>query len=150
WPHEQETQPLSERIDPPPGFRRLALSRTSFGGWLRELPVRSGHPDVFLYDGTPKKNQSAHALVLAVDVGNQDLQQCADAVMRLRAEYLWAQGRREEICFHFTSGDLASWSRWRDGWRPQVSGSHVRWEKRAPFSVDRAAFREYLQTVFTF
>ena len=45
--------------------------------------------------------------------GRRDLQQCADAVIRLRAEWLWARGCEDAIAFHFTSGDLATWPTWR-------------------------------------
>ena len=68
-----------------------------------------------LYNGSPKGNQSAHAAVFNVDVGNQDLQQCADAVMRLRAEYLFGKGRYEEIHFNFTNGFNADYVKYAEG-----------------------------------
>ena len=54
---------------------------------------------VYLYNGIPKRNQSAQFAVIDISVGNKDLQQCADAVMRLRAEYLYSQKRFSEISF---------------------------------------------------
>jgi hypothetical protein len=103
-----------------------------------------------LHSGLPKRNQGAHVLVTDLDVGPQDLQQCADAVIRLRAEYLWGAGRADDVCFRFTRGDLATWARWRDGWRPRMHDNAVRWERSAPPALDRANFRSYLDTVFTF
>lgn len=35
-----------------------------------------------LYNGSQKPNQSVHYAVFDIDVGKEDLQQCADAVMR--------------------------------------------------------------------
>jgi hypothetical protein len=141
---------LQARIPPPARFVRETLAADSFGAWLRGLPLLPGRPPVQLYDGRLKRNQSAHAAVVDIDVGARDLQQCADAVIRLRAEYLYASGKAEAIRFHFTSGDLAEFSRWSRGERPQVNGAHVRWAPSAAPDRSHASLRGYLDSVFTY
>src|SRR5262249_31014968 len=79
-------------IPPPPGFDRIAVAEGSFGSWLRRLPLE-GSNTVHLYDGTLKGHQAAQFAVVDLDVGKQDLQQCADTVIRLRAEYLYSTRR---------------------------------------------------------
>ena len=86
---------------------------------------------MYLYNGRLKANQRAHHRVLAIDVGDQDLQQCADAIIRLRAEFLFSRKAYERIAFNFTSGDRASFLKWVEGYRPDVKKNKVRWEKRA-------------------
>jgi hypothetical protein len=142
--------PLKERIQPPEGFARLQAAPGSFGAWLRELPVKPGRPAVHLYNGRLKLNQSAHHAVLDVDVGETDLQQCADAVMRLRAEYLFPGSCSDEIRFNFTSGDTAFWKEWREGIRPRVAGNSVTWERTAAADDSYINFRKYLDIVFTY
>ncbi len=141
---------IAGRIAPPPGFHRVPVVPSSFGSWLRRLPLRPGRPDVRLYDGRSKSNQAAHHAVLDLDVGDRDLQQCADAVIRLRAEYLFAGACRDEIRFNFTSGDTAWWRDWRTGERPVVRGNTVRWESTAVGDESYASFRDYLETVFMY
>ncbi len=126
------------------------LEDGSFGAWLRGLPLEPGRGVINLFDGSKAPSQHNHVAVLAVDVGDRDLQQCADAVIRLRAEYLRTAGREQEIAFRFTSGDLARWSDWRDGMRPTVSGNSVTWSRRAEPDRGYASFREYLDTVFMY
>ena len=87
----------------PAGYRRIETSPQSFGSWLRKIRLKSDNT-VYLYDGTKKYNQDAQYAVLNIPVGKKDLQQCADAVMRLRAEYLINSGRRSEICFIDNAG----------------------------------------------
>ena len=87
----------------PPGYRRIETGPQSFGSWLRKIRLNSDNT-VYLYDGTKKYNQDAQYAVLNIPVGKKDLQQCADAVMRLRAEYLVNSGRRSEICFIDNAG----------------------------------------------
>jgi hypothetical protein len=143
-------EPIRSRILPPPGFRRLAAEPGSFGAWLREIELRPGRPPVRLHDGSEKENQAAHHAVLDVDVGEKDLQQCADAVIRLRAEYLFSGPCREEIRFDFTSGDRAGWVEWRDGARPTVRGNRVSWKRAAAADESYSNFRAYLDTVFLY
>src|ERR1700730_2507018 len=74
----------------PPGFNRINEVPGSFGGWLRNLRLKKDKR-VYLYNGSLKQNQSAQFAVLDIPVGKEDLQQCADAVMRLKAEFLFSQ-----------------------------------------------------------
>src|SRR5262245_49583226 len=143
-------QPLSERFAAPAGYRRVELAAGSFGAWLRGLPLQPGRPPVRLFDGRLKPNQSAHLAVVDIDVGGRDLQQCADAVMRLRAEYLYSAGRARDVAFHFTSGDLARFDDWADGQRPRVSGATVRWSRDGARDGSHASFRRFMDTVFQY
>jgi hypothetical protein len=85
-------------VAPPPGARRVDLAPRSFGDWLRHLPLLPAGAPVRLFDGREKPRQDVHAQVVDLDVPPRDLQQCADAVMRLRAEYLYSIDR--PIRFH--------------------------------------------------
>ena len=87
----------------PRGYERIALEQNSFGEWLRAIRLKKDN-HVYLYNGTLKKNQSAQFAVLDIPVGKKDLQQCADAVMRLRAEYLFDLKRYTEIVFKDNNG----------------------------------------------
>lgn len=87
------------QIPPPPGYKRLPCDSNSFANYLLHIPLKKDKT-VFLYNGSPKRNQQAQFAVLDISVGNQDLQQCADAVMRLRAEYLFATKQFDKIRFY--------------------------------------------------
>jgi len=145
-PHES----LEQRVPPPPGYTRLELSEGSFGSWLRGLPLKPAGTPVRLFDGRQKAYQAGAWAVIDLDVGALNLQQCADAVIRLRAEWLWAAGRASEVAFNFTSGHRARWCDWAAGRRPVVDGANVAWEGRGPPSSSHAAFRAYLDSVFTY
>lgn len=141
---------IVNRIAEPRGFERVKVPRGSFGYWLRNLPLKPGKPPVYLYDGSQKGNQSAHYAVIDIDVGKQNLQQCADAVIRLKAEYLYSKGNYNNIHFNFTSGDEASYKKWRKGYRPLVRGNKVKWRKTRSYDKSQRTFRKYLDTVFMY
>lgn len=105
---------------------------------------------MYLHNGEEKYNQDVHAAVLNVSVGEADLQQCADAVMRLRAEYLLATERPEEIRFNFVNGFTADYERWRKGDRIRVNGNSTSWTTGAAPTSGRKAFDQYLQKVFMY
>lgn len=148
WGPAAEALPLSPRTPPPTGAERVPTN--GFGEWLRTLPTRPGRPAVHLYDGRLKGRQDVHDLVLDLDVGSVDLQQCADAVMRLRAEYLWASGRADEVCFGSTSGQALWWRDYALGQRTKVQGQQLVLGPQASPKADHDTFRRYLDVVFTY
>ncbi len=153
YPWQQDRAPagdIASRIPPPEGFQRTETPAGAFAHWLRHLPLKQEGTPVCLYDGRMKPNQQAHYAVIDIDTGTGDLQQCADAVIRLRAEYLYSQRNIPAIHFNFTSGDEASFSRWISGHRPVVNGNRVTWGPQAERDGSYASFRAYLKTVFTY
>lgn len=141
---------IAARIPVPNGYERANLRPGSFGDWLRHLPVNKGKPPVYLFNGKKKTNQEAHFLVVNIDVGDRDLQQCADAVIRLRAEYLYSLGQYDAIKFSFTSGHQAEFRKWVKGYRPLVHGNLVEWKRIAAPDSSYASFRRYLESVFMY
>ena len=83
----------------PEGFERIQAVSGSFTVFLQDVNLKE-NTTVYLYNGQPKRNQSAQYALLDISTGNKDLQQCADAVMRLRAEYQFAQKQFEQIVFY--------------------------------------------------
>jgi hypothetical protein len=87
----------------PVGFNRIPQTPNSFPYYLQNLKLKKDKT-VYTFSGALKQNQSAQFAVVDISIGNKDLQQCADAVMRLRAEYLFAQKRFTEIDFIDNNG----------------------------------------------
>lgn len=148
----QQTAPpgatLAERFLPPPGFERVAVAPGSFAAWLRGLPMQDADARVHLYTGADKPRQDVHAGVIAIDTGDRDLQQCADAVMRLRAEWLYASNRSKEIAFTVSGGGRVPFSRWAGGERPSPSGKS--WKAKAARDASYGSFRKYLDFIFAY
>lgn len=145
-----KVQSIQNRIPTPKGFERVEADEAGFGDWLRGLPLKPGRPDVLLYNGERKGYQGAQHAVIDMDVGDKDLQQCADAVMRLRAEWLYSADRPSSIHFNFTSGDNCDWERWRKGMRPKIRGNSVTWSQSAQASDSYANFKRYMNMVFNY
>ena len=82
----------------PAGYFRIKSDPGSFANWLQGFTLKDDKT-VFYFDGSQKPNQSAQFAVLNLTTGKKDLQQCADAIMRLRAEFLYSQKRYSEISF---------------------------------------------------
>ena len=130
WQFAPGEQTFAERIPPPPGFSRTSVAADSWAAWLRGLPMKPANAPVLIYTGAQKWRQDVHAAVIDIDVGKRNLQQCADAIMRLRAEWLFAADRKGDIRFNDTEGKRLTFSSRRD------SGY--------------AAFRKYMDYVFAY
>lgn len=123
------------------------FSNDSWAYFLQHLPITKGV--ILDYQGNPVANQSKQAGILAFDVGKRDLQQCADGLMRLRAEYLFEQRRYPEIGFHFTNGQYYSFAEYCNGRRPVAKGHTIQYISAAPVPVSHQALRSYLDIVYT-
>jgi hypothetical protein len=145
----EEGKTVSERIVVPKGFERVLVEDGSFGNYLRSLPLKPHGSPVLYFNGDIKPAE-VHVAVLDIDVGDRDLQQCADAAMRLRAEYLYSKGEFEKIHFNFTNGFKIEYSKWMQGYRVAVNGNKTSWVKKAGQASDYQSFRKYLDIVFAY
>ncbi len=99
----QAQNTLAGRFAPPSGFERVRTEPNSFAAYLRQLPLQPKGALVKYYDGKEKPNRNVYAAVVNMDIGKKDLQQCADAVMRLRGEYLYSLKKYDKIHFELVS-----------------------------------------------
>lgn len=149
WPSQvAAADTLAQRIAPPPGFERVPAEPGSWGEWLRGLHLKHPGSPVLTYTGAPKWRQDVHVAVVDIDVGKRDLQQCADAIMRLRAEWLFASRRSADIAFNYTDGGRVPFSRWAKGERPSSSGKS--WRTSAKADGTYPSFRRYMDQVFSY
>lgn len=130
WPHAAEALTLAQAIPPPAGFVRVPASAASWATWMRRLPMKPAGTPVQTFTGANKWRQDVHTAVVDIDVGKRDLQQCADAIMRLRGEWLFSQGHRRDIRFNDTQGKPLAFSARRD--------------------QGYASFRKYMDHVFAY
>ena len=143
-------QSIVKRIAPPMGYKRTTCSSGSFCDWLRNLQLKAEGSPVYHYDGTQKYGAASHS-VIDLDTGDKDLQQCADAVMRLKAEYHYGKKDFNRIHFNFTSGHKVSFNDWRRGKKPIVHGNKVRFSGLND-STDNSYgnFKKYMTIIFSY
>ncbi|MFT4533813.1 MAG: hypothetical protein ACJA1A_000388 [Saprospiraceae bacterium] len=141
---------ISSRFPVPVGFERTIEKKNSFAHYLREFPLLPDGEKVHLFDGSLKYYQDGHAGVLDIDVGKSDLQQCADAVMRLRSEYLFENKRYGDIAFNFTNGWKFEYQKWREGKNLVVKGNRTNWIDGSDTKESYKDFRAYLDQVFMY
>lgn len=144
-----EGKTIEERIKPPAGFTRQKAAEGSFDEFLRKIPLKPPGSKVNYYNGDVK-NHDVYDAVIDLDIGTRDLQQCADAVIRLRAEYLYAKKQYNLIHFNFTNGFTAEYQKWMEGYRISIRDNQATWVKTAGCMNDYVNFRKYLDTVFTY
>lgn len=145
----EEGKTIQERIKVPQGFERIKVEESSYGQYLRNFPLKSHGSKVMLYNGQAKSSDM-HVAVLDIDIGDRDLQQCADAVMRLWAEYLYGKGLYNKIHFNFTNGFKADYVTWMQGNRIAVEGNKAYWVKKTGYSNEYTSFRKYMDMVFAY
>jgi hypothetical protein len=147
----------SDRLDgrfrsAPAGFTRVPVAAGSFGEFLRTLPLQPEGAPVVDYRGNRLHADGRHPNIVAVadlDIGAKDLQHCADAIIRLNAEWRYGRGQRD-ITYRAVSGQTLSYRGWVAGDRSRVVGKNLVFERAAaPQRDDHALFRGWLDDVFS-
>jgi len=141
---------IKTRVRAPKGYKRVQYAENSFQEYLRNYPLKPYGSPIINYNDTEYFAQNWHEAILDVPVPKNGLQQCADALMRMRAEYLWKHNRKNEIGFNFTSGDYCSWNKYAKGYRPKIKGSKVTFHKKAKSDHSKINFYKYLNLIYTY
>ncbi len=144
---------IETRFELPEGYRRVNYASGSEGAtyaeYLRNLKLKPSGSPVLLFDGTPKST-NYHEAVIKMTLAKRDLQQCADSIIRLRAEYLYESEQYNQIHFNFTSGFRADFSKWMSGYSIRVKNDVASWVSNSNSTSEYSSFLRYLNTVYTY
>lgn len=147
--HPTATDHLDARFAAPAGFTRDAAPEKSFAAFLRSLPLLPADAKVVDYRGTPLYQDGHHpniAAVVDLDVGTANLQQCADAIIRLDAEWRYGAGKRDHV-YKAASGTAIPYARYVAGERVIAKGKDLTFVA-GPGGDSHEHFRRYLDDVF--
>lgn len=141
---------IASRVNPPNGFKRVDYPIGSFQDYLRNYVLKPYDSKIINYDNSVYYWQKGHEGILDISVPKNGLQQCADALIRIRSEYLWETNKKDQIGFNFTSGHYCSWSDYAKGFRPKINGNKVTFSKTATANNSKANFYKYLNLIYTY
>lgn len=141
---------IQSRVNLPSGYTRVTYPEGSFENYLRNYRLKPFGSKIINYDDSEYFWQGGHVGILEVPVPKNGLQQCADALIRIRSEYLWDTNRKDEIGFNFTSGHYCSWTSYAKGYRPKINGSRVSFHKTASEDHSKSNFYKYLNLIYTY
>lgn len=141
---------IKTRVNVPLGFKRVSYPKGSFEEYLRNYKLKPFGSKIINYDASEYFWQRGHIGILEVPVPDNGLQQCADALIRIRSEYLWDQNRKDDIGFNFTSGHYCSWIKYAKGYRPKINGNKVTFHKTAAEDHSKTNFYKFLNLIFTY
>lgn len=148
--NQEENNTIKTRFTPPQNYIRVQTSMDSFDAYLQNLPLKPENSLVKYYDGKHKQNYNVYDGVVDLKIGNKNLHQCADAVMRLRAEYLWKNEEYDKIHFNFTNGFRVDYSEWIKGRRIIIEGNKTYWNNGDNASNTYQDFWKYMELIFTY
>jgi hypothetical protein len=124
---------IASRFKTPENYCRIKTEANSFSSYLRNLSLKPFGSFVLYYNHTQKIKENVYISVVNMDIDCKDLQQCADAVIRLRAEYFFAKKDYNKIHFNLVSDS-----------KPKYYLDYVKGDYSYP------KFRKYLNYIFSY
>lgn len=100
FPVNKEGNTIEERFPVPEGYERVPVAEGSFAEYLRKFQLKTYGTPAYTFEGIANEEASVVG-VFNQQITPRDLQQCADAIMRLWAEYLFSKGEYDKISFVF-------------------------------------------------
>ncbi|MEL6988780.1 MAG: DUF4846 domain-containing protein, partial [Bacteroidota bacterium] len=146
----KQTNTIEKRFNPPKGYKRVKIIEDSFEAYLRTLKLKPKDARVKYHSGTYKSPEDIYCAVVDLDIGNKNLHQCADAVIRLKAEYHWQKKEYDQIEFKLTNGFNVPYANWLKGMRVDVKGNTTKWISGFDTSNSYEDFWKYLEFVFMY
>lgn len=141
---------LETRINVPEGFSRISVPDDSLGAFLRSYKMKADKSPVLLFDGREKGNQGVHAAVFELPIEEEDLQQCADSIMRMLGEYYYSKQEYSKIKFSLGGGFIADFSKWSKGNGISLSGDKLVWTSSAGNDTSYESFKKFMRMVFAY
>ena len=103
---------IRTRFKTPKGFYRLEYEKGSYAEYVRNQPLEPHGTKLYEYDGKLAENQTWFAAIIKTDFHEKGWLQCADCVIKLVSDYLYKNGRKNEIVFDLASGERMAYSKW--------------------------------------
>lgn len=137
-------------IKAPHNFTALSPPKGSYAHFLQSLPLKPTGTEIKYFDGRIKSHFNDYIAIIDLPIGNKDLHQCADAVIRLRADYLYSIKQYDNIHFDFTNGMTVGYNNWMQGQRIKVEGNNTSWYLAHKPSNTKEDYWAYLEQIWMY
>ena len=138
---------IETKYNPPEGFERVY--NDGYSKFLRQFPLKENNRVKF-YNGGEKTNNDIWDAVFDYDIGKGDLHQCADAVLYMRANFLFKQGLTENLYYNFVSGFKAKYSDYMTHYY-KIEGNNVSLVSRNNILKDNPeTLRKWLRQIYSY
>ncbi|WP_242631601.1 DUF4846 domain-containing protein [Sedimentibacter sp. zth1] len=141
---------IRTRYNTPEGFQRETIKEGSFADYLANKKLKNYGYKALYYNGRIKSNKNIYDSVLDYNIGNQNLHQAADAIMFLKADYLFNKGFYNDISFSFVNGFKAEYSKWMAGYRIKVRDNEASYHKCKEQICTYEDFLKYMNMIFAY
>ena len=141
---------LVDRYKTPEGYERIVVEEGSFGEYLRNKKLKPYGNKALYYNGRTKSSKGVYDSVYDYSIGDKNLHQAADAIMFLRADYLFNKQMYSNICFSFVNGFKAEYSKWMAGYRIRINDNEASWYKDAEQICTYDNFLKFMNMIYAY
>lgn len=141
---------IETRYGIPEGYERVKVEENSFAQYLRSKKLKPYGYKALYYNGRAKSLNNIYDSVYDYDIGNNDLHQAADAIMFLRADFLFLNGMYNDITFSFMNGFKAEYSKWMAGYRIMVRDNEASWHMDTEYNCTYESFLKYMNMIYSY